>query len=298
MRGERSASRTAVLVCQGRAAAHGSRAPEHFADPTAWEFLRETERTVVEQVTAGTAPQGWGARVEFESVRACAEVMVPRTLAIDEALAAAPTRQAVILGAGLDGRAWRLPALAGVRSFEVDHPASQADKIQRVGTRAPVGTLHFVPVEFGRDDLAAALATAGHDATSATTWVWEGVVPYLDRADVVTTMEVVARLSAPGSRLVINYQSPSLIAKLGRLMMRAMTWVARRPDPLSGEPQRSAWTPADMQQLLAAHGYVVGRDEDLLALAGRLPMPIRQRMSLHNGRVVVADAPGSPTSLG
>jgi methyltransferase (TIGR00027 family) len=285
------ASRTAVLVCQGRAAADGVVAPGLFADPTAWQFLRPTEREAVEQVRSGAAPQGWGARVEFEGVRACAEVVVPRTIAIDEAVRTHPTPQVVILGAGLDGRAWRLSALADVSTFEVDHPASQADKVERVGDLPPLAVLHFVPVDFGRDDLSGALADAGHDGTAATTWIWEGVIPYLNRADVVATMNVVQSRSAAESRVVINYQSPSLAAKLGRLMMRAVSLVARRPDPLAGEPQRSAWTPADMQRLLTDHGFVVRQDDDLLTLAGRLPMAVRQRMSLRNGRVVVADGP-------
>lgn len=51
--------------------------------------------------------------------------MVPRTIAIDEAVRARPAPQVVILGAGLDARAWRMKELAGVDMFEVDHPPSQ-----------------------------------------------------------------------------------------------------------------------------------------------------------------------------
>lgn len=298
MQADRSASRTAVLVCQGRAAADGMLAIDRYSDPTAWSFLRPNERIAVEQVRAGEAPQGWGARTEFEAVRACAEVMVPRTVAIDDAICAHPTPQTVILGAGLDGRAWRMSGLAGTSVFEVDHPASQSAKIQRVGELPAQASLHFVPVQFGRDDLTAALALAGHKKETATTWIWEGVVPYLSRQDVVTTMRVVQSLSAAGSRIIVAYQTPSFVAGIGRLLMRAFCVVARRPDPLRGEPRRSSWISADMGRLLTDHGFNAIRDDDLLSVAETLAMPIRQRLSLRNGRVVVAgvnvDRQGQP----
>ena len=127
------ASRTAVLVCQGRAAAHNRLAAGRFSDPIASLLLREKERAPVEQVLAGTPPRDWRSRMEFELIQATAEGMAPRTIAIDDAVRARPAPQLVILGAGLDTRAWRLPELAGTAVFEVDHPASQQDKRDRIG---------------------------------------------------------------------------------------------------------------------------------------------------------------------
>ena len=129
------ASHTAVLVCQGRAVAHGRMAEGRFADPTAMTLLREDERVPVRRVWEGTVPNGWAARLAFEMLRATTEVLVPRTVAIDDAVRARLADQLVIVGAGLDGRAWRMPELAGVRVFEVDHPASQRDKRDRAARR-------------------------------------------------------------------------------------------------------------------------------------------------------------------
>lgn len=126
------ASRTAVLVCQGRAAAHERIAPQRFTDPTAMTMLRADERVPVEQVRTGTPPRGARDRLGFETVRASAEVVVPRTVAIDEAVRARTAPQLVILGAGLDGRLWRMAELADVEAYEVDHPASHG----RVATAA------------------------------------------------------------------------------------------------------------------------------------------------------------------
>jgi methyltransferase (TIGR00027 family) len=284
------ASRSAVLVCQGRAAGDGVLAAGRFDDPVAMAMLGEDERGVVEQVRAGTPPQGWGNRMAYELVRACAEGVVPRTVAIDDAVIDSAAPQLVILGAGLDGRAWRLSQLATVRVFEVDHPASQADKLERVGTLAPIAkSLRLVRVDFARGGLGAGLAAAGHDPAIRTTWIWEGVVPYLTREQVQATVGEVAQRSAAGSRLIVNYQAPSVVATIGRLVVRVMNRLGRRADPLAGEPNRSTWTPATMRDLLAAHGFIAGTDQDLLSIASDLSMTVTRRRSLRNGRVVVAD---------
>jgi methyltransferase (TIGR00027 family) len=283
------ASRTAVLVCQGRAAADGRIAVGRFADPVARTMLRDEERVPVDQVRAGRPPAGWAERVDYEAVRAGAEVIVPRTIAIDQAVRARAAPQLVILGAGLDARAWRMKELADVEVFEIDHPATQHDKRDRIGDQVPVaGSLRYVPVDFTRDRLDTALAEAGHQPSAATTWVWEGVVAYLHRPAVAATVAVVSGLSAPGSSLIVNYQSPSVLAGVGRIVARAMNASARRRSPWADEPRRSAWTPQAMRRLLSGHGFTVTSDDDLLALARRCSSPVRHRTSLRTGRIAVA----------
>jgi methyltransferase (TIGR00027 family) len=213
-----------------------------------------------------------------------------RTVAIDDAVTAHPVPQVVIIGAGLDDRAWRMPELADVEIFEVDHPASQRDKRGRVGDLQPVAkSVWFVPVDFTRDRLDTALESAGHRPGEPTTWIWEGVVPYLSRAEVAATLHAVSGRSTTGSRLVVNYQSPALSAALGRLAARAMTATARRRSPWADEPRRSSWTPTAMSVLFAGHGFVLNRDDDLLTLAEDPPVPVRRRRSLQTGRVAIAD---------
>ncbi|HST47007.1 class I SAM-dependent methyltransferase [Jatrophihabitans sp.] len=283
------ASRTAVLVCQGRAAAHGRLAVDRFSDPIAPVLLRPAEREVVEQVRAGQPPAGWRDRMAYELVQGCAEMMVPRTVAIDDAVRQRAADQLVILGAGLDSRAWRLPELAGTTVIEVDHPASQADKLDRIGTLAPLaGSLRFAPVRFDRDELGSALAGAGHDPARPTTWLWEGVVAYLTRGQVRATVAAIRALSAPGSRLIVNYQQPAVASMLGRVVVWAML-KRGGSHPMAGEPWRSLWTPAALRRLLARHGFAVESDENLIEVAGRLGFELRQRRSTRTGRVLVAD---------
>jgi methyltransferase (TIGR00027 family) len=282
-----------VLVCQARAAAHGRHAVGRFADPTALPLLRAEERAVVEAVREEKVPDDLGDRLDYEMVKATSLMMVVRTVAIDDAVRAHRSHQLVILGAGLDGRAWRLPELAAAEVYEVDQPASQRDKRERAGALQGAAP-RYVPVDFGRDDLAAALREAGHHAGTPTTWIWEGVVPYLTAAEVETTVAAIAACSAAGSRLIVNYQIPLGAARAWRLVSRLLHAVAGRRTVWAREPWRSSWTPAAMAALLARHGFAVSQDDDLLTLAASVPLDVSalgtgRRASMSNGRFAVAD---------
>lgn len=278
----RAPSRTAVLVCQGRALADGRYAVGRFADPVARDLLDPAERSAIDAAAKG-------AGLTSELLRRAAVMMVPRTVAIDDAIRAHGARQLVVLGAGLDTRAWRMPELADVTVFEVDHPASQRDKLRRVGDRVPVArAVRPVPVDLAVDPLGPPLRAAGLDPTASTTWVWEGVIPYLTATEVAATLRAVAELSAPGDVLVANYQARSRVVTVMRPVMRLLLRVTRQQDPMAGEPWRSLWTPAQLRELLAASGFAVRTDDDLLTLAAGLDLPAGNAGSLRNGRVAVA----------
>ena len=93
----------------------------------------------------------------LEMARVMADMIALRTAAIDAAVRDAiadGATQLVILGAGYDGRAWRMPELAGVKVFEVDHPATQGDKRAHVAELPPaIGSVSFVPIDFERESL-------------------------------------------------------------------------------------------------------------------------------------------------
>lgn len=288
-----SASRTAVLVCQGRAAADGRIAAPRFSDPVAMDLLHAGEREVVLQVRDEKPARGTGPRMTYDFVRGCAAVMVPRTVAIDDAIREHAAGQLVILGAGLDARAWRMSELAHAVVFEVDHPASQADKRERLRDRTPVAReVRFVATDFGQQNLADTLDQAGHRIDAPTTWVWEGVVPYLTPAQVDATVHAIERRSAKGCRMVINYNVSSAGASIGRGIARVMMRLARTPDPWRDEPHRSRWTPEELSALLGAHGFRTITDRNLWEIARALePDQHVEKFggSLQNGRVLVAD---------
>lgn len=205
------ASRTAVFVCQGRAVADGRLVPERFSDPFAASLLTEDELRPVRLARAGDVVDDGRERFAVASVRACAEVVVPRTVDVDDAVSGclrrSPDAQVVLLGAGLDARPWRSTSLRGVRVFSVDHPASQADlRLRAAGLPEPLCDLHYVAVDLTTEPLLPALAAAGHSPDVPTVWVWEGVIPYLTRQEVEATWDVVSSVSAPGSALIAQYQ--------------------------------------------------------------------------------------------
>ena len=286
---ERGASSTAVLVCQGRATADGRYAVGRFSDPVARELLDAADRELVDQVRADAVPARAADRMAYEMVRRTGLTMVPRTIAIDDAIRDHVAGQLVLLGAGLDARAYRMPELAATTVFEVDHPASQRDKLRRAHALAPVtGRLVPVAVDLTRERLAGPLDAAGFETRAVSTWVWEGVVPYLSAADVRATVAQLAELTAPGSRLVINYQARSLPTSVLRKVMRFVLRLSGQPDPLAHEPWRSLWRPEDLRKVLADNGFSVVSDVDLLTGAEGLALPAENNGSLRNGRVAVA----------
>src|SRR5499427_3378297 len=251
-------SRTAVLVCMGRAVAHEMTTESRFADPTAHALLPDEARARVERFLAGAEPKGIRAHFEHNYLDRQSKIMVARTVAIDDAVRGAASPQLVILGAGLDGRAWRMPELGGTTVFEVDHPDTQREKRERVAalTRA-ARDVRFASVDFTRDNLDDALAATGHDPILMTTWLWEGVVMYLAPADIEATLAVIRRRSAAGSRLIIAYHSPALMLRLIGPIVRRM-----------GEPLRSAFTANEMREMLARYGFGVVWDADMPTIGG------------------------------
>jgi methyltransferase (TIGR00027 family) len=267
------------MVCAARAAADGRIATERFADPTAMAFLPPNVRAEVERFRAGEAPRGLRERWTSGSLQARAQMLVVRTVAIDDAVRTAGAEQLVILGAGFDGRAWRMPELKMATVFEVDHPDSQRVKKERTtGLVQAAREVRFVPVDFTKDDLDRALEAAGHDSARPTTWIWEGVVMYLTPAAIEATLAVIARRSAPSSTLVIAYHAPAAMLLLIAPLVRAV-----------GEPIRSVQTARRMRALLARYGFKVERDGDTPSLAAALSAELQNktRMMKHL-RIVVA----------
>lgn len=278
------ASQTAVLVCAARAIANDAGLVRGFSDPTAIALLPEASRAIVERHRAGP-PKSLRARMRYEFMSARAAMMTIRTVVIDEAVREAAAPQVVILGAGLDGRAWRMPELKDAIVFEVDHPDTQREKVARVSSLTQhAREVKFVPVDFTRDDLDERLASAGHDPSQRTTWIWEGVVMYLSPAEVEATLRIVAKRSAPRSRLVIVYVGPGgFIVPIVALLVRRL-----------GEPFRSRYRADEMHALLTHHGFDVRSDENLPESADRIaPAVAKASRRVKHLRTVIADARAS-----
>jgi methyltransferase (TIGR00027 family) len=121
------------------------------------------------------------------------------------AAGAAGVRQVVILAAGLDARAWRLPWVSDTLVFEIDQPKVLEFKAETLRAHAaqPVATTVAVPIDL-RQDWPNALRQAGFDATQPTAWLAEGLLPYLPAAGQDLLFERVQQLSAPDSRIAVE----------------------------------------------------------------------------------------------
>ena len=155
--------------------------------------------------------------------------MAVRTRMFDEYVLqgiAAGAQQYVILGAGLDSRAYRFRnELSAIKTFEVDHPRSQAVKKQRVAEyfgRLP-DEVAYVPIDFNTDDLMTGLKQAGYKSSVPTVFTLEGVVMYLDEASARNTMKLIHNESGAGSSVIFDYvYAAALDGRLNNRVIRHM----------------------------------------------------------------------------
>ena len=269
-------SQTASLVAFLRALADaGFTTVPHFADPTAATLL----------------PPAWSFGLRVAKHRGSlgaplsigTDLVALRTLLIDQALRAALARgvkQVIILGAGLDGRAYRIPELAAVRVFEVDHPATQAYKRRKAQALVPTTfDLRYVAVDFERDDLGRTLEANGHDPSEPTFFLWEGVVLYLTDDAVKATLRTLADRAASGSDLVATYGTPTRSSPFREVLFRF--W---------GEPPIGERTRERMAELLEGAGFQVLADDSVLETASRFGGRSRTARRRNRYRLVVARA--------
>ena len=185
-------------------ARESSRPDALFSDPFSMALVE-----VVSIGDSGQAPRVTGAGDSDEGTRVFGDYMALRTRFIDDCLARVvrgDITQIVVLGAGLDGRAYRLPWAAETRLFELD-TAEMLEFKQAVAERAGIRPrAEIVPVAGDlTNDWPGALAGAGFDHGRPAGWVIEGLLGYLTPAEGDQLLARVSQCSAPGSRLIAVY---------------------------------------------------------------------------------------------
>lgn len=192
-----------------------------------------------------------------------APVTLSRSRYAEECLDGAVTegvKQYVILGAGMDTFAFRRPEmLESLEVFEVDHPSTQAVKLQRIGElgwKLPP-RLHFVPQDFAAENLNTALARSDYDPAKRSFFSWLGVIMYLERSTVFDMFRTFADISAPGSMVVFDYFDLDAFdpEKAGK-RVRKMQEIVR----IAGEPMLTGFDPAALKEELAAAGLKLLED--------------------------------------
>jgi methyltransferase (TIGR00027 family) len=141
--------------------------------------------------------------------------------------------QLIILGAGLDARAYRFDELKnGVKIFEVDHPASQATKLEKLKQLFGSQPAHvtYVGIDFNTQRFDQRLFESGYDEHLKTLFIWQGVTQYLMPEALDSTLAFIAEHSGPGSTVIFDYMYPTLLdgtIKRGEVAnMRSKRWVS------------------------------------------------------------------------
>ena len=250
---------TALITAYARAyhAAHDS--PLIFNDTLAGALFTREERAALDRNLAGLLgmvdPELAASRPDQAAALARVvqiqngPITLSRSRYCEDCLAEAVrdgAAQYVILGAGFDTFAFRRPELAGrLQIFEVDHPATQAQKRERIAAAgwAIPHHLHFVPVDFNREGFSGALRGSAYDPRKASFFSWLGVTYYLAHAVVLATLGAIAGLSAPGSQVVFDYMDADAfdLQKAGS-RVRLMQGIAQTV----GEPMQTGFDPRSL----------------------------------------------------
>ncbi len=163
-------------------------------------------------------------------------------------------KQYVILGAGMDTFAYRRPdLLETIQVFEVDHPDTQAMKVQRLsmlGGDIP-DHLHFVPIDFAKEDLTK-LLNSDYDPQKLSFFSWLGVTYYLPRDIIFLTLDVITDIAFSGSSIVFDYMDHDAFdpEKASR-RIRLMQAIASQ----AGELMQAGFDPIKLQQELKKLGF-------------------------------------------
>jgi methyltransferase (TIGR00027 family) len=141
-------------------------------------------------------------------------------------------KQVAVIGAGYDSRPWRIRG-NDVRFFELDHPATQQDKIRRAPQPSPT----YIPSDLTTEDAANSLLDYGLDASKSALFILEGVTMYLSDDVVRRQLQLLEKMSAIDSRLAVDFYPPSNSGTAQHHRQLRVQQLARSG---SGEPFRLA----------------------------------------------------------
>jgi methyltransferase (TIGR00027 family) len=263
-----------------------------FIDPFAACFVRPSLRTAVwfSRVPLLGPFVRWYADRRLPGARTSA---IARTRLIDEVLCQAlqdNIRQIVILGAGFDCRAYRLPGTSSAAVFEVDHPATLAWKLARLRQVLPnpPRNVHFVQIDFNRERLPQRLAEAGFDSSLPAVFLWEGVTNYLDSEAVDSVLRYVSTCPAR-SLIIFTYVHSGVLD--GSVYFEGAAELLRDVSRL-GEPWTFGLDPVAVPDFLHKRGLRLDRDASAREYRTQIYGMCGQRMKGYDFyHVVIARVP-------
>jgi methyltransferase (TIGR00027 family) len=205
------------------------------------------------------------------------ELLALRTRCLDEALShrSASFPQVVILGSGLDTRAYRLEALRGRLVVEIDATKDLLDHKRRVLEQANAHLMakhyHTIVADLAEDSWEQKLLDgAGFDPTERTYWCMEGLLSYLNRDGIVKLLKTIDALSPPGSMFWADMAGDAIV-KEG--LVGSQTLKYGEDDPLNGVLGITKWK-LRVQVDLGQPGEHFGRKWTPVTLGKEKPQPL------------------------
>ncbi len=260
--------------------------PPIFDDSLAFELVEPDIQPILEHYGPKTAPQNDPAASTHEKLRRARAYLSLRQRYQEECLSAAydrGVRQFVLLGAGLDSYAFRQPPdRADLSIFEVDFPATQAEKRARIaalGWREPAN-LRFAPCDFEHDTLSESLTQAGFDPRLPSYFAWMGVTIYLKRETIRATLAETLALSAPESSIAFEYALPIEDLSGTDLLSREYSLAQKNRER---EPFLSHFRLGEIRRLVTDVGWQRFEVLDHEATAARVLAGRNDGLSIHMG---------------
>ena len=255
---------TALMSSFGRAFHAENEEHPVFVDDLAKNLMTEEEYTAVQNYILGGAqffePDMDFSKVEPKEVlRRIVNVHIApsplcRQAYTEQALKTAlltGTKQYVILGAGMDTFAFRNDKY---KVFEVDHPLTQKDKLERIkhaGWLVPEN-LRFVSVDFTNDDLTERLIASGFDPSVKSFFSWLGVTYYLSKEAIDNMLSALSKICAEGSTLVFDYPDEHFFDAPEKRVQNTIMMAKA-----GGEPMQSSFSYRELEKMLEKHGFLI-----------------------------------------
>ena len=243
-----------------------SRSAEGVAGIRAIETLRpEADRIVSDPYAKALVPGGIMFSISMWIIKSgLYDRMAPGAIAfilgreryIDDYLRACLSEgfnQIVILGAGFDTRAFRIPGIEQTRVFEIDQPATQAVKLERL--KKVIDPLPayvtFIPADLNSQKLGEVLRSGGYDELGKTLFIWQGVIYFLKPEGVDSTLAFIAGHSGPDSAVIFDYIYNETLHDTTQGYGKALA----RAGKMSGEPYVFGINRGQVGSFLAQRGF-------------------------------------------
>ena len=196
--------------------------------------------------------------------------------------------QVVILGAGFDTRAYRIPGIAHAQVYEIDLPGAQRVKqkrVQKVFGTVP-SNVALIGMNFEDQNLENVLEDAGYQREKKTLFIWEGVTQYLTPEAIDDTLNFVSQASGPGSEIVFSWVRRGIIDGTDRPeWLKSFLPLAKK----LGSPWLFGLESNELEQFLAARGLTLLEDVGTTDYQERYLSPMARKLDVFEGeRVALA----------